>query len=385
MNLLIDNIPFCGLLFFALVSCLSTAAQNVATVLLLLYFIIKAIIEKKRPTLEDSLTKGIALFFAATAISAVFAINKQTSIEVWFNYLYRFSIFFVAAFSIKTRKQVLWILNALVISISITDLYAIWQWLNGMERVSGFFSHPMFLAGGLIMTMPYLFLQVLENREHRYIFIPALILSLFTLLINQTRGAWIAIGVTAIFCSIFLKQYRKQIVIGITILLILILFFFGASPQLTARFQTIFDIQYQSNSERILVWNSAIQMVIDYPLTGIGLGNFQEQYTTKYISPFAKEHLWHAHNTVLHIFAETGIIGGVAFLYMFYIFFKNYYFSFTSKDTWKSSMAVIGLLVVSTLLLQGITEYIFANSVVTRLFWFVSGVLYASTRLKGDC
>lgn len=386
MNIIIEKTIYYGLLLFALVSCISVAAQNVVTALLLLCFIIKMTREKKRLTImEDTLIRSIAIFFAAIGISTIFSINSQTSAEVWINYFYRFSIFFVAVFSIRTRKQVQYILIALALSMSISDLYAIWQWLNGGERVSAFFRHPMILAGCLMLTMPILFVQVLCNREHRFIFIPALMVALVTLIFNQTRGAWIAIGLTIILSCILLRQYRKQLAVYTTGLLILLLLVFSLDPQLTARLYTIPDMQFQSNSERTLLWKSTIQMWMDYPITGIGLGNFHEQYLTNYISPFAREpHLAHAHNNVLHIFAETGILGGGAFLYMFYMILKTCYSFAASLDTWKRTMAITGILGTSALFLQGLTEYNFGNSVVIRLYWFTLGVLYASVQIPEE-
>jgi O-antigen ligase len=384
-SLTLEKIIFYCLVLFALLSTMLVVGQNITATLALLFALAKVCKDKQMPSLKGFDVTGFVVFFGAAAISAIFAIDRITSFDVLMNYIYRLSIFFVAASFIKTRKQIQLILIALAISILITDIYSISQWMQGLDRVQGFFKHPMILAGCLMVLLPVLFVQVIYNQERRYLFVPVLMVSLFTLVINQTRGAWIAVGITAIISCFLLRSNRKQIITFMAISLIVVILFAGLNPQLAARCQTLFDMQYQSNSERVLLWNSAIHMLMDYPVTGIGLGNFREQYITKYISPFAQElHLGHAHNNILHIFAETGILGGVAFLFMFYMILKKCYCYVFSTDSWKSSMAIMCILITSALMLQGLTEYNFGHSVTIRLFWFVLGVVYASFQINEE-
>ena len=49
-------------------------------------------------------------------------------------------------------------------------------------------------------------------------------------------------------------------------------------------------------------------MVIDYPLTGIGIGNYVARYPDYKIGPWT-ESIGHAHNLYIHLAAETGLIG----------------------------------------------------------------------------
>lgn len=381
MSLLINNAIYFGLILFP-IACLSKGTQNVAAVFILLCFAAKAIMERKCLIPYNDMTRGIVMFFAAAAISTVFAVKTHTSIEGWFDYLYRFSIFFVAAYSVKTRKHVLWILIATAISIAFFDLFAIWQWQNGVYRAGGFFTNPAILGKYLTMIIPVLFVQAVYNRENRYIFLPVLILSLFELVLNQMRGAWIALGITGIAGCVLMRAHRKQIVIFMSAVLIILVLSFSLTPQLTTRLYSILDMQNESNAERILIWSSAVQMVKDHPITGIGLGNFRSEYVAKYMSPLAKLQVPHAHNTVLHMLVETGLIGAMAFLYMFYMLFRTFFTGVNSSDTWKSSMSITGVLLTAAVFLEGMTAYMFSTSVTTMLFWFVTGVIYASMQIE---
>lgn len=68
----------------------------------------------------------------------------------------------------------------------------------------------------------------------------------------------------------------------------------------------------------------------------------------------------------------------MAFLYIFYIFFKRCCHYIASKDIWQSNMAITCVLVLTAFFVHGITEYFFPNSVSARPIWFMFGVIYAA-------
>jgi len=75
------------------------------------------------------------------------------------------------------------------------------------------------------------------------------------------------------------------------------------------------------------IWKETMRMFTDQPLTGIGLGTYDEiaysRYHTKYdevsgVKDWFYRSGWHAHNMLLHILAETGLLGFLAWLYLWY-------------------------------------------------------------------
>ena len=70
---------------------------------------------------------------------------------------------------------------------------------------------------------------------------------------------------------------------------------------------------------RQAVWRQTIQMIVDHPMVGIGLGSYDDVAHSQYGPPaypifFHKG--WHAHNSFLHVLAETGIVGFLAGCYL---------------------------------------------------------------------
>jgi O-antigen ligase len=69
------------------------------------------------------------------------------------------------------------------------------------------------------------------------------------------------------------------------------------------------------------VWRQTIQIIADHPVTGIGLGTYDD-VAVRYGHPVAGTFFhrgWHAHNTFLHVFAETGTAGFLAWCSVWFV------------------------------------------------------------------
>src|SRR5262249_27764884 len=69
------------------------------------------------------------------------------------------------------------------------------------------------------------------------------------------------------------------------------------------------------------VWRETVQMITDHPVTGIGLGTYDDVAYSQYSLPKDRHFFrngWHAHNVFLHMLAETGTVGFLAWCYLWY-------------------------------------------------------------------
>ena len=105
---------------------------------------------------------------------------------------------------------------------------------------------------------------------------------------------------------------RKRLIIGLVLAVISAILIF--SPSTNRRLNLVFNSGF-SIRERIYGWESALQMIHDHPLTGIGINTFEHIYP-QYQLPQAKESLVHAHNIFLEIGAEMGLPGLIVFLWL---------------------------------------------------------------------
>ena len=69
------------------------------------------------------------------------------------------------------------------------------------------------------------------------------------------------------------KATLKHAVRGVCIVCLLALILIGI-PQLKGQLVSVVDIDKGTNRFRVLVWTSVCEIISDYPLTGVGSGNF---------------------------------------------------------------------------------------------------------------
>lgn len=151
---------------------------------------------------------------------------------------------------------------------------------------------------------------------------------LLTLGLTISRGAWIALvaGLAFLFWSnimkfgkkISFKKYLKIILIGLVIVLAVILAI------------GIININPESSFGRLYIWRISLGMLRDYPLLGVGYGNYGYQYLNYQAKFFSNPEnliyqdkavgLKEAHSEVVHILAETGVIGLILFLFIIVVF-----------------------------------------------------------------
>lgn len=136
-----------------------------------------------------------------------------------------------------------------------------------------------------------------------FLLIPFLVLALG---ISRSQGAWLGfvVGLVAFFAFSLLPSGRKALLVVMCFLLVAGLF----SSQLIDRL----DIQ------RIYFWEGTMHMIRSAPLVGRGLGSFFIYYpyhkATWYRHGFDVDATRHAHNELLEITSDLGVIGLLLFL-----------------------------------------------------------------------
>lgn len=367
------------LILLSISSFISIAVSNIFLGILTLCFFIKTYQKKAKIDLDcKRYFIAISLFAIAMLLSALFSGDIVYGLKRWADmWIWRFMPFVVVIFLLDNYIDAKKVMLTGFAGITVTSVYAVYQGLSGMSRANGFYGHPMTLGGWLCIFLPLLLIEFFEKKllkQYHWLAGLAFCICSAGLVFNATRGAWLAVGIV---CTVLLLYYmfksKRNLAVSI-IFIALISTVLVNNPKFMHRLDTIDDFdKYQSNTERILMWQSAWNMFKDHPILGVGLGQYKENYQQKYISPEAKEpQLSHAHNNFLQMLAENGIVGFVGFAIMFgYIVFKNLIDWFRTRNAY-------ALMIVSAtvcLLLQGFTEYNVGNSAVIKMYWLVLGLL----------
>ena len=322
----------------------------------------------------------IAALFTAVLISALSSADILFGLKSFAHkYIGHVAIMFPVILICRDKEKVLKLLKLLLAGVFISNFSVIAEGIlnfNNLWRFGGFLGSMV--QGSLIaMILPVYAVLILrvENKMWRIYFIIAAVVAFLAMLFNGTRGVWaiipILIPMVVLICA---KSKLKAAAVLFSIFLIVVGIFM-ATPNLSARVATITDLQMQSNSERLLMWQSAINMFKDNPILGVGYGQYKTAYQTKYISPKARDKtLVHAHSNILQMLAACGIIGTATFIFMWG------YFSYFSLRRWFKNKELEWLLFFCVLwgfMLHGLTEFNFETSVPSRFFWYALSLCIA--------
>ena len=298
-------------------------------------------------------------------------------------YVAHIAIILPVVFLMHDRKKILQLAGLLIFGAFLSNLTVIIQAVPHISESSWRFGGVLsgMIQGSLLaMFLPIYILLFLHLKERRLkiFFALASAFGFFALLLTGTRGAWIA-AVILIPLVLLIHAERKLKKLGaILVALSLVGGIFVLTPALSSRVATITDLKMQSNSERLLMWQSAWEMFKDHPIFGVGYGSYKVAYQTKYISPDAKERtLEHAHSNFFQMLGECGIVGFSAFILMWI------YFSYLCLRGWIKTRNIAYLMFFSVLwglVLHGLTEFNFETSVPSKTFWFALALCMAYCR-----
>lgn len=328
--------------------------------------------------IDKKLAVPFLLFVGVMLITSFFSTDVVWSLRVLGDhYLYRMTGFYLLWLFIRDRRQLIMLFCLALLSHFVNDAVCIYQGVaEGQLRAEGLIG-IMMTGGNLVMWLPVLIVLAMENKFSgwkKYFFYGVLIAAVTALLINATRGSWVAIGIIA---PVLILLFMKSKIKGAMVLALLAVFMTGvfySSPVLQQRLATITDTKMQSNSERLLLWQSASNMFADNPVTGVGYGEFHDNYKEKYILPEAKQrYLGHAHSNFFQVLAEGGLLG-TAGLLAWWLGTAIYCIRGWLGSRNIGYLTFLGIF--AGLMLQGMTEYTMGDSIVMKLFWFGLGLSY---------
>lgn len=257
----------------------------------------------------------LVAFLASAFLSSLFAVNITNSIHIFISYFAGGVVLYLSykiAQNDKYRKYAEWFLYLIIVYALVIAVFALYQ------KFAMQIQRPRSIVGGANLAARYIELAIpvilsfllsfQSSLKQRVLLGIGLVTFLGALIVTQSRGAILAILIVIIFIMLLYKSYR---VLATTVILTPLIFYLEKSS--LNRLLITSKTEASSNIERINVWKSSLQIVHDYPLTGIGFGNFEQMYT-QYISPSAKVVLPHAHNILLVFASEAGLFTAIFFV-----------------------------------------------------------------------
>lgn len=281
---------------------------------------------------------AVILFLLAVGLSGLFAWNPSLSWENFYAYLCIVIFYFILILVIRTPYEMVFVAAGYIMIMAIYLAKAQWEFfVNGQHRydmgvvrlvgIEDTFGGPNNLAMSIVASLPILlFLWSVRNWFNIgwptiwYKWFSRSLIGYFFLAVTSVVLTNSRSGMAGFVLFIILTTFQGRgvlrklsyIIVGATLLF---MFWLVIPAENQGRFRTIWDPKAgpenaQTSAEgRIEGYKAGIEMFKRFPLTGVGVGNFNV-YREKYVDGVRLN----AHNLVGQVLGETGLIGGMTFL-----------------------------------------------------------------------
>lgn len=337
---------------------------------------------------------SMVVFVVAIAVSVVTAFVFSDALRIALFMISSILLCYSVYASVDTKEKLVRFVKIVLFFVTLTGVYGILQRIAGVEvdlefvdvtanegmpgRVFSTFSNPNNFAELLVLFIPFfvpLFFTVKKKME-KLVVLASFGVVMGALAMTYSRSCWVGFAICAV---VFVCLYDKRLIIPLGIVAVCAVPFLPST--IMNRIFTIGSMNDSSNSYRIYIWESCLNIIRDWGITGIGLGpaSFRCVYPG-YASPIAVT-APHSHMLYMELVIEMGILGAVGFFSYIISTVKKVGGAMRRMDKNMKMYAVSGVSALAGIAFVCCAEYIWFYPRVMFAFWIIPGLLMAITRI----
>jgi hypothetical protein len=367
--------------------------------------------QRKANPLRLSPLDGLGLAWIAwLLLTALLGRHLPTSLNGWLLYARGFLVYFYFAHALQARWQLRALIAVLVGMVALQSGLGLLQYLTrsnigsisdlvgrtvgsvrqvgtaegSLFRVRGTLNTDTSLAHWLEMLVPLSLSLWLAARLHwQRVLLGLIVLAgVAAQVVTFTRGGWFGLvaGVSLVLWVQFRRRLviRRQLFAALTAAVLLVLLLLPFAALIRAR---LFESEQDTLAVRENLNRTALEVIVDYPITGIGLDNFVRvapEYGTGW--RWLMEGKWHkVHNVYLALASEAGPIGLLLFLVFMGVVLLTAWRGGgqeASDAPWYSVALARGLWAgLAAVLVHGLAAWGLLSYGVFPLFWMLVGLV----------
>jgi len=281
------------------------------------------------------------MFHLSHQFSPFDSYRAGTRAEVVLETLNTIMIMYFVTLGLITSEIALKVMCVLMISLTIyyvywsNDQYFSWnmsQFNNGrlMGPRGSIYKDENVFSAIFMIGMPFLLFSFFYIKKiiYKYPLLMVVPLLWHSLFLVGSRGAMVATVVATFIASRLIKSkiFDKILIIGFVVALIT-----QGGSMLNRSTNTIEKSQNVSSTAplnpRLVSWQHGLGIIKEYPLLGVGPQRFQHASRLY----FPQDTPYVAHNAFLNFSANTGLLTGLLYLYLFWLAYKNYKYCVKNK------------------------------------------------------
>lgn len=328
--------------------------SDLSLVIVIFFYLFNSIKEKNYSLFRSFFFKIFLFFYAYLIFNSIFNFYDYNNLRVSISYL-RFGLYVLAViyFLRKNEKIIYWLFCCFFVCFSILVIDGFYQYFFGInltgyslgheKRVSSFFYDEFILGSYLARLSPIFFgLAFYLSKTKKKLLLYFFILFIFTqtlIFLSGERAAFFFSLMTTLFIVLMIAGYKKMkfFVIFFPIVLILLISIFNSKAKERIIDETLTSIGINSKEKNIFSkhheshYMTAYNMYLDNKFVGIGLRNFRNFCSNPKYKIDEKSCSTHPHNTYIQLLAETGLIGFMFGIILFFYFCYHSLIHFKKK------------------------------------------------------
>lgn len=400
----------------------------VLTVLMLLGTLLR-LLHERRSIASLSISAPYLIFLAVPIITLLWSPVTFQSAKGVFRFVGYYALIWLIVDVIQTRRQLLRMITALMISPIVPILIGAYQALTGggqmiralqvgsqspeaFNRVYGLAGGPFTLAFYLVLVIPLLLVFFLDEpkleaesgkesvRPHfkRSVLAFLLVGALISLVLTFIRGSWFALVASLVWLGFLRGSLRfRQLMFSIPVMAF---GFIWAYAPAQSRLLELSLLEESSPARenltllgRIEVWKVAWEWIVSSPLrflAGLGMKAFDYFYILLPGPLTGRSLYWRRveflvgnrpHNEILGLWLDVGLIGLAALIAVLYLVLRSAWRIYKHSDDSLLRLFATAFLTSSAgMFLGAMGDNVFSQPTVAVYFWLMAGLILAVER-----
>ncbi len=320
----------------------------------------------------------IGLFLLAAAAAVFTSPVRLAAAGIFKAFFLEAVLFYYLVRAVITRpeqfERLAKILALLVFYLSVYGIYQFitlanlpfswWAVEIAGRRITSLVNHPNALA---LLITPLLALLVMslatagkKLRGQKFLVL-SIILGLAAVYLSFSRAALLAL-ILALGLFGLLTPHRKKILAAAGLIVIFLL----AVPVYRQKLADLARGRDPSQRTRYFLWDAALDLLKNNPVSGLGLMGFHENFKNYPIGPDRVVQNY-PHNFILNFWLEIGLGGLVAVLALLTFFYKKILFLYRKSWPWALPAAAA----MAVILLHGLVDVPYFKNDLSVLFWLL--------------
>ena len=369
------------------------------SVLCAISFCYRLIRKRNIKTMYSPLYIPAALFALSYFLGVLNSFAFISSAGIFLIHLSFILFYFVACNILGNDKAYKAITSAVVLMAGLISAYGILQNFIGVSstsswvdekmfediklRVYSTFDNPNVLGEYLVIMIPLSMAFFLRSEKvlHKVVYFIVLALCVLCLIFTWSRGAWL--GAT-LAVMIFLIATDKRWALCALIIVVALPFVpvvLSSNSAIVGRITSIGDMSDSSTAYRVSIWRSALRVISDFWLSGIGSGSGAFSLVYQKYAASGVGYALHSHNLFLQLLVELGIGGFFVFIALILKYVKTSVQTllYENKKSLRGAVTTASLSGILGLMLQGMTDYVWYNYKILLIFWMVLAISTAKS------